>query len=653
MISMIRERRESRLAWWQRAFRTPLVGFYGWVKSRCRSMWAALMAMVGLTGTKVARSGRLGRHRQSYVRGMLQAEGLEARQLLAADLTSTITQTFDDVEYTDNRADSAPSVDVQSGTLTFGSVATTTSVKDEAPDEVATPLINVASGAGLNLINVDLKATQSGGAFVGGDGSVTIDSNTTFTIEVDEATPFTIDLDVLNTNAVPTVTTTGTTLGVVSYAGGTSFTYTPNPATEGPATDSFGFSTGSFSGTVTVSILPVNDPPVFSVPADQTTDEDTAIGPIAGFSGSDVDSTGSFTSTVTVSSGTVLLTAQGSAMVVGSTITGPLADVIATLNTLEYTPDAEFSGTDTVMVTLDDGGIGGLVNDSFDIVVSAVNDAPVLNTLRDGVNKVVDTINEGATQRIDGAAGSDDLIFMDVDHGNSDIVYTIQSISFGTLALGTGLSAVGKGVNDTFTQADLEGPAADRLYFTHDGTETSVSATAGFTFTVADAAGAPAAGGPFTYSFNVNELNDSPILSNNGLALGEGAAAAITGAELSASDADNTAAQLEFQVTSIPTNGVLVRDGMELEVNDTFTQEDIDNNLLSYEHDGTETTSDSFEFTLTDGMDTLPAAAFAIVISPVNESPVLVNNNPLSLSEGAVAPITMALLKATDPEGDV
>lgn len=57
-------------------------------------------------------------------------------------------------------------------------------------------------------------------------------------------------------------------------------------------------------------------------------------------------------------------------------------------------------------------------------------------------------------------------------------------------------------------------------------------------------------------------------------------------------------ADLVYRVTSLPTNGILRRNGVALAVNDTFTQNDVNNNLLTYTHDGSDTTSDAFGYTV-------------------------------------------------------
>ena len=77
-----------------------------------------------------------------------------------------------------------------------------------------------------------------------------------------------------------------------------------------------------------------------------------------------------------------------------------------------------------------------------------------------------------------------------------------------------------------------------------------------------------------------------------------------------------------YTITTAPSHGTLFRDGEALDVDDTFTQADIqtvidDNpiNLISYEHDGSETTTDNFDYELGDGT----TGSFDFAVSPVND----------------------------------
>ena len=134
-------------------------------------------------------------------------------------------------------------------------------------------------------------------------------------------------------------------------------------------------------------------------------------------------------------------------------------------------------------------------------------------------------------------------------------------------------------------------------------------------------------------SHTANESsNADPVLAqNNGLTVDEGATDTIGNTLLQVTDVDNTAPELTYTVTTVVANGTLKRDGVTLGVNDTFTQTDIDANLITYQHDDSQTTSDSFIFTVSDGAGgTIGATTFSITVNPVNDAPV--NTVPIGQS---------------------
>ena len=55
----------------------------------------------------------------------------------------------------------------------------------------------------------------------------------------------------------------------------------------------------------------------------------------------------------------------------------------------------------------------------------------------------------------------------------------------------------------------------------------------------------------------------------------------------------------QFQITSLPAYGSLFLNGLPLAIGDTFTQEDVDNQAITYEHQGADVTPDQFGFVLT------------------------------------------------------
>ena len=107
---------------------------------------------------------------------------------------------------------------------------------------------------------------------------------------------------------------------------------------------------------------------------------------------------------------------------------------------------------------------------------------------------------------------------------------------------------------------------------------------------------------PETVQIGVTAVNDDPYADTNlGAALGEGDSVTITFNELLFDDPDNDPGDIVFTITGTTANGVLYLDGVALGVGDAFTQQDIDDGLLTYEHDGGEATSDNFQFDVSDG----------------------------------------------------
>ena len=211
--------------------------------------------------------------------------------------------------------------------------------------------------------------------------------------------------------------------GRLTFNADGSFTYTPDPDFTG--TDQFRYrpGDGTFLGapaTVTLTVAPVNDAPT-----------------IVGLNGvrlnqgenytfSDHDSTGLLLRdpdtaaapdapaqlTASVSEGTVSLgQIQGLTFSVGNgtddttfTATGTLADLGAAINGLSYTPDADFSGTDLLQVTLDDlGNTGsGAALTAFHTIALAVVDAARIDPNPGDDSFALD---EDSTLTVDAAGG--------------------------------------------------------------------------------------------------------------------------------------------------------------------------------------------------------------------------------------------------------
>ena len=138
-----------------------------------------------------------------------------------------------------------------------------------------------------------------------------------------------------------------------------------------------------------------------------------------------------------------------------------------------------------------------------------------------------------------------------------------------------------------------------------------------------------------TVTVSIINVNEAPTLDTNaGVTVDEGSTAnQITNAELAASDLEQSAESITYDVTTAPSDGTLFIDGSSGGTDDgtqdgesaigtgTFTQADIDAGNLLYSHGGSEASTDTFEFDLTDGTNTVAGNTFQLTIDGVNDAP--------------------------------
>ncbi len=333
--------------------------------------------------------------------------------------------------------------------------------------------------------------------------------------------------------------------GTVSFSADGTLVYTPNANFNG--TDSFTYTVTSGgvteTGTVTVNVGAVNDAPVNALPASFTTLEDTAM-VLTGLSISDEDAgTGSMTVTLVVNNG-ILNVSGGGASIAGSgssvvTLTGTVAQINATLAaTVDYVPNNNFNGTDTLALSTSDGGStgsGGVLtdSDSVSITVTPVNDAPV-NALPTSYSTMEDT-----ALKLSGLSISD----ADAASGNMSITL---GVSRGTLSAGStaGVTVAGSGTSSltlTGTLSELNAylAASNSVpVFTPAG-----DVTAAVTLTMSTNDNGNTGGAALTdidvRTITITPVNDAPVLTADTNATNEDAA--VTGNVLSNdTDVDST-----------------------------------------------------------------------------------------------------------------
>ncbi|KAM9330460.1 FRAS1-related extracellular matrix protein 3 [Gastrophryne carolinensis] len=146
----------------------------------------------------------------------------------------------------------------------------------------------------------------------------------------------------------------------------------------------------------------------------------------------------------------------------------------------------------------------------------------------------------------------------------------------------------------TFTQLQLAG---NKVYYIH--TSEDEMKMDSFEFEVTDGYN------PVFRTFRVSITdvdNKKPVLTIHDLVVNEGENKLITPFELTAEDMDTPDNLLQFTITQVPVHGqILLNNSRQVT---QFTKQDLNENLISYKHDGSETADDSFSFTVTDGTHT-------------------------------------------------
>ena len=115
------------------------------------------------------------------------------------------------------------------------------------------------------------------------------------------------------------------------------------------------------------------------------------------------------------------------------------------------------------------------------------------------------------------------------------------------------------------------------------------------------------------YTSTTSPNNEEVLVANNTLAANENTTTVITSADLRTTDAEQSASDLTYTVTGLPEGGTILRDGTALGAFDTFTQADIDNDLVAYDHNGT-SIADTFSFAVNDGRGTVTRDTFGIIL---------------------------------------
>lgn len=335
------------------------------------------------------------------------------------------------------------------------------------------------------------------------------------------------------------------------------------------------------------------------------------------------------------------VTLNGSALLVNQTFTQQ--DVIDGKVRFAHAGGEDF--IDAFNYTVSDGQLVS-PQQTFSLNITPQNDTPTATTSGQFVV-------EGGSF----ALTTSHIVLADADNSASDneTGYAVnQALSFritgnvahGTLKLDGVLVVPGVTV---VTAADL---AAGKLVYQHDNTENYSDSfklvpldDAGVT--VATATNQLSAGAEVTMPITIYPLNDAPayhsksqLIAGQAGAIKEGETVTIggassyailngitgsgvptppgSGAYLIFGDNDNSSVQRQYRVSAAPANGQILLNGAALAVGSVFTQDDLDAGRIQYRHNGSETSTDQFQYVVSDGDYTVnDSTVFAQGVTPV------------------------------------
>ena len=377
---------------------------------------------------------------------------------------------------------------------------------------------------------------------------------------------------------------TGPANGTVTLNADGSFSYMPNADFSG--SDSFTYKASDGSGeseetTVSITVNPVNDAPS-AIEDLYATEEDTALVIAApGVLANDADPEGDPLTAILgtgPANGTVTLNADGS---------------------LEYTPNADFSGVDSFTYMVNDGSADSSET-TVTINVNSVNDAPVAANDEYAVNE-----DEELTIAAPGILGNDS----DID-GDALSAVMVSGPASGTVTVNPDGSF-------TYTpNADFNG-VDGFSYQVSDGTESSDVATV---------------------TINVCPQNDDPTAAEDSYSTDEDTALVIAAPGVLSNDTDPDGDPLTAILGTGPANGTVT-----LNADGSF----------EYTPNADFSGSDSFTYTASDGSGASAETTVNITVSAVNDDPTAEGDSFSTDEDTALVIAAPGVLgNDADPDGD-
>ncbi|MEZ5596733.1 MAG: tandem-95 repeat protein [Pseudomonadales bacterium] len=311
------------------------------------------------------------------------------------------------------------------------------------------------------------------------------------------------------------------------------------------------------------------------------------------------------------------------------------------------------TATRTVSFTVNDGDTDSNTQ-TRDITVASVNDDPI-NT---GSLPTDITVTEDVPSNIDLSA----IDLSDVDHNGGNLTVTLTTSTGGNFSAssGGGVTVGGSRQRRTHLRAGTLASlttaldTASNIQYLHATANLNGNDADTISVVVNDNGNTGSGGGTDialgTVNVDITAVNDEEVLATNtGATVAEGSfGSVVTTAMLETTDVDNTPAELVYTVTTAPANGTLRLNGSALGVADTFTQADINAGRVTYDHNGSDTASDTLAFSVNDGQGTTTPATFIWTVTPVNDAPAFTSPATFTVTENSTA---VATVTTTDTDG--
>ena len=392
----------------------------------------------------------------------------------------------------------------------------------------------------------------------------------------------------------------GPTFGNLQHTGPT-VVYTPPANFHGVDTFTYTIDDGNPAstavGTVTLTVIGVNDPPIAANDFLAAT-EDTPV-TVAGSVLLSNDSPGPADESwqvLSIVSGGFGTPAHGTVMYIGTNVV--------------YTPGADFHGTDTFTYSIQDGDPAFTAVGTVTVTVTPVNDPPV--AVNDAVTTAEDTVVTVAVA----------VLLANDRPGPANEGGSVRLVpgGFGTPTLGT---LAYDGTNVVYT------PPAD-----YQGTDT-------FTYTIDD--GNPASTATGTVTVTITAMDDPPVAGGDTVVTAEDTAATVTAATLLSNDRPGPANESGQTVRIVPggfgapSHGTVAYDAVTLRL--VYTPE------LNYFG------ADSFTYTIDDGNAASTAVGtVSVTVTAVNDPPVA-GSNSVAIAEDSAATVAVTALLSNDVPG--